>query len=90
MKREETSYSPEYSVLFKELYQINKDAHNVINTKLRPINSCPKTYWVKGKFEVVNHPIICSTMFPQHLMGGHINKAKIFQVACPYSLCENK
>ena len=81
-RREEVNYHPQEPVMInKEAYKILDDAHEVLDIKLRqrlrPINACPTTYWVKGSFKSVERPILGASVFLAHLMPGAVNEHTI-------------
>ena len=80
-KVEKVSYHPQEPVHFDELYKVDDDAHDKVDTKLRqrlrPINADPKYYWKRGAFDRVDSPILGSTIFLEHIMPGTVNEATV-------------
>ena len=81
-KKDDISYCPQEPVLIVEAaYKIEDDGHTKLDLslrqRLRPINACPKEYWVKGALKQVERPILGGSLFLEHLMPGAVNEATI-------------
>ena len=63
----------------------------VLRQKLKPINACPKTYWVKGAFRQVEWPILGASLFLEHIMLGGVNEGTICKAhnRCAYIEIKN-
>ena len=78
-KGEEINYNPQEPVLlFEESYKIEDDGHNKIDTslrqRLRPINTDPAEWWVKGAFKRVDRPILGAALYLEYLIPGSVNE----------------
>ena len=78
-KGEEINYNPQEPVLlFEESYKIEDDGHSKIDTslrqRLRPINTDPAEWWVKGAFKRVDRPILGAALYLEHLIPGSANE----------------